>query len=64
VSPVRYELASYIPEDDILHSCRRDDFKSDTISNYFEIQSRANLITMKNSRSYVCNFVVLVRYFK
>jgi hypothetical protein len=28
VSPVRYELGSYIPEDDILHSHRREDLKS------------------------------------
>jgi hypothetical protein len=28
VSPVKYELGSYIPEDDILHSQRRGDLKS------------------------------------
>jgi hypothetical protein len=28
VSPVRYELGFYIPEDDILHSHRRENFKS------------------------------------
>jgi hypothetical protein len=28
VSPVRYELGFYIPEDDILHSLRRVDLKS------------------------------------
>jgi hypothetical protein len=28
VSPVRYELGPYIPEDDILHSRRREDLKS------------------------------------
>jgi hypothetical protein len=28
VSPVKYELGFYIPEDDILHSHRRDDLKS------------------------------------
>jgi hypothetical protein len=27
VSPVRYELGSYIPEDDILHSDRRENLK-------------------------------------
>jgi hypothetical protein len=28
VSPVRYELGFYIPEDDILHSHRRESLKS------------------------------------
>jgi hypothetical protein len=28
VSPVRYELGFYIPEDDILHSDRSDNLKS------------------------------------
>jgi hypothetical protein len=28
VSPVKYELGFYIPEDDILHSHRRENFKS------------------------------------
>jgi hypothetical protein len=28
VSPVRYELGSYIPDDDILHSDRRENLKS------------------------------------
>jgi hypothetical protein len=28
VSPVKYELGSYIPEDDILHSYSRENFKS------------------------------------
>jgi hypothetical protein len=28
VFPVRYELGFYIPEDDILHSHRRENFKS------------------------------------
>jgi hypothetical protein len=28
VSPVRYELRFYVPEDDILHSYRREDLKS------------------------------------
>jgi hypothetical protein len=29
VSPVKYELGFYIPEEDILHSHRRENFKSD-----------------------------------
>jgi hypothetical protein len=28
VSPVKYELGSYIPEDDILHSHRRENLES------------------------------------
>jgi hypothetical protein len=28
VSPVKYDLGFYIPEDDILHSHRRENFKS------------------------------------
>jgi hypothetical protein len=28
VSPVKYELAIYIPQDDILHSHRRENLKS------------------------------------
>jgi hypothetical protein len=28
VSPVKYELGSYIPEDDILHSHRREHLRS------------------------------------
>jgi hypothetical protein len=28
VSPVKYELGAYIPEDDILHSERRENLKS------------------------------------
>jgi hypothetical protein len=32
VSPVRYELGFYIPEEDILHSHRRETFKSHTVS--------------------------------
>jgi hypothetical protein len=30
VSPVKYELGFYVPEDDILHSHRREYFKSYT----------------------------------
>jgi hypothetical protein len=31
VSPVKYELGFYIPEDGILHSHRRENLKSDDI---------------------------------
>jgi hypothetical protein len=33
VSPVRYELGSYIPEDDILHIRRSDNLKSYIVMN-------------------------------
>jgi hypothetical protein len=32
MSPVKYELGFYIPEDDILHSHRRESLKSYTVS--------------------------------
>jgi hypothetical protein len=32
VSPVRYELGLYIPDDDILHSHRRENLRSHTLS--------------------------------
>jgi hypothetical protein len=32
MSPVRYELGFYIPEDDVLHSHRRDNLKPYTLS--------------------------------
>jgi hypothetical protein len=35
VSPVKYELGFYIPEDDILHSNRHENLKSYTISIVF-----------------------------
>jgi hypothetical protein len=38
VSPVKYELGFYIPEDDILHCHRRENLKSYTVfvSMYFK----------------------------
>jgi hypothetical protein len=35
VSPVKYELGFYIPEDDILHSHRREELKSYRSSYFF-----------------------------
>jgi hypothetical protein len=35
VSPVKYELGFYIPEDDIFHSHRRENLKSYTVINGF-----------------------------
>jgi hypothetical protein len=37
VSPVKYELGFYTPEDDILHSHRRENLK------YYEEACRANM---------------------
>jgi hypothetical protein len=38
MSPVKYELDFYIPEDDILHSQRRENLKS-----YFSLFASASL---------------------
>jgi hypothetical protein len=36
VSPVKYELGFYIPEDVILHSCRRENLRSYVVmASYF-----------------------------
>jgi hypothetical protein len=35
MSPVRYKLGFYIPEDDILHSHRRENLKSYTVPDRF-----------------------------
>jgi hypothetical protein len=37
VSPVRYELGFYIPEDDILHSHRREYLKSSVDNERFRV---------------------------
>jgi hypothetical protein len=34
VSPVKYQLGSYIPEDDILHSLRRENLKFMTVFDF------------------------------
>jgi hypothetical protein len=43
VSPVRYELGFYIPEDDILHSHRREDLKSYIALTGWTLQRRRNM---------------------
>jgi hypothetical protein len=35
VSPVKYELGFYIPEDDILHSHRRENIKSYNLYGFY-----------------------------
>jgi hypothetical protein len=42
VSPVRYELGLYIPEDDILHSHRRENIKSYLSLPGWALQRRRN----------------------
>jgi hypothetical protein len=37
VSPVKYEIGSYIPEDAILHSHRRENLKSCIFCRYLSI---------------------------
>jgi hypothetical protein len=44
VSPVRYELGSYIPEDDILHSRRREIHKCFKDIFPFSATSRPSLV--------------------
>jgi hypothetical protein len=43
VSPVRYELDFYIPEDDILHSDRRGNLKSYIALTVLSLQRRRNV---------------------
>jgi hypothetical protein len=43
VSPVRYELGSYIPEDDILHSHRREHLKFYIALTGWTLQQRRNV---------------------
>jgi hypothetical protein len=55
VSPVKYELGSYIPEDDILHSHRRENLNSDN-----QVYHSSTLAKKKCSISmhYVSNFTI------
>jgi hypothetical protein len=43
VSPVKYELGFYIPEDDILHSHRRENLKSYIMDNAQNYDSHNNI---------------------
>jgi hypothetical protein len=43
VSPVKYELGFYIPEDDILHSHRRENLKSYLALTGWTLQRRYNV---------------------
>jgi hypothetical protein len=48
VSPVKYELGSYIPVDDILHSHRRENLKS----------YRYESCSLKNLQLYKTDFAI------
>jgi hypothetical protein len=47
VSPVKYELGSYIPEDAILHSHRRENLKSYIALTGWTLQRRRNVSPVK-----------------
>jgi hypothetical protein len=47
LSPVRYELGFYIPEDDILHSHRRENLKSYIALTGWTLQRRCNVSPVK-----------------
>jgi hypothetical protein len=47
VSPVRYELGFYIPEDAILHSHRRENLKSYIALTGWALKRRRNVSPMK-----------------
>jgi hypothetical protein len=49
VSPEKYELGFYIPEDDILHSHRRENLKSYIFSVLF-IPWRVEWVTSENKQ--------------
>jgi hypothetical protein len=42
VSPVKYELGFYIPDDDILHSYRRENLKFYTVDDLLRILPEKN----------------------
>jgi hypothetical protein len=50
VSPVKYELGFYIPEDDILHSHRREKLKSYTVRH-----TRENFYTGSLTENYLAS---------
>jgi hypothetical protein len=43
MSPVRYELGAYIPEDGILHSHRRENLKSSVALTGWTLERRSNV---------------------
>jgi hypothetical protein len=47
VSPVRYELGFYIPEDDILHSHRRENIKSYIVLTGWALKRRRDVFSAR-----------------
>jgi hypothetical protein len=52
VCPVKYELWFYIPEDDILHSHRRENLKSYLALTGWTLQRRRNVSLMRYKLSF------------
>jgi hypothetical protein len=52
VSPVKYELGFYIPEDDILHSHRRDDLKYYIALSELTLQWKANVSSVRYEQDF------------
>jgi hypothetical protein len=53
VSPVKYELSFYIPEDDILHSHRRESFKSYIALTGWTLYQRRNVSPVKYEQVFI-----------
>jgi hypothetical protein len=53
VSPVKYELGFYIPEDDILHSHRRENLKSYMALTGWTLQWRRNVSPVKYELGFI-----------
>jgi hypothetical protein len=58
VSPVRYELDVYIPEDDILHSHSSENLKFYIIGISFRDLPACSIVTVLLGGSYACNLKV------
>jgi hypothetical protein len=52
MSPVKYELSFYIPEDDILRSPRRENVKSYITLNGWTVKRRRNVSSVKYELGY------------
>jgi hypothetical protein len=57
VPPVKYELGFYIPEDDILHSDRRENLKSYKLQNYNAIHTFSKLLNILYIQFMIRNFI-------
>jgi hypothetical protein len=53
MSPMRYELGFCIPEDDILHSDRRENLKSYIALNAWALQLRRNVSPVRYELGFV-----------